>query len=333
MVGYINFSKSQHLKIRIALKTPMGSKPVFKRMIVFVFLLTVLLSAFVPSALAEEGDMSDMMYKSLHMAFGWVEDIEVALIGEESEEGKRATFWAKLLIWILIASCLYYAGLAMNLTPGMAGSVSCIIAVISVLGIPGSWIRNIIVEYGLIGALLITAAPLVGLMIFRSRLKSQYGNHTWLHVLMVFIDVLVLLMTLRAIDGFKELDGAARVVNWLTQFALLFTVMIVWVLVLDVRDALASAGGRYTRPEAPPWLPGTRRAQNLTEQAERGTADAVTLADVQRRLGELEQELEAVNAHLGRGGNLNIAQQNQLLNRLIQLTQENEQLRRQLGLA
>ncbi len=271
-----------------------------KRMIAVVLLFVLFLPLFASTAAAEEKSISDTLYTTLSSVFGFMDQIEIALIGEQGDAAARATFWARFLIWILVFTLCYYI-FRMFLPGNIAGTIGFVLALISVLGIPGTLLRDIIINYSLIATLILLGGPIVGILLFRFKMKSQHGGSVWTHIGFVFLDVLLLILIFRFISGLNTLAEQSQTAGSVTSWAYFLVVGMFIILGFDIFDVIRSAKGRYNAPFMPSWVPGAANVRDLTQRAERATADAERLAEIGRRLDVAMQEHEAVSARIAAG--------------------------------
>ena len=271
-----------------------------KRMIAVVLLLALFLPLFSSSAVAEEQSISDTLYTTLSSVFGFMDQIEIALIGEQGDAGARATFWARFLIWILVFTLCYYI-FRMFLPGNIAGTIGFVLALISVLGIPGTLLRDIIINYSLIATLILLGGPIVGLLLFRFRMKSQHGGTVWTHVGFLFLDVILIILIIRFRNSLAAITAQSGTAGSVTTWATMLILFVIILLCFDIWDVIRSARGRYNAPFMPSWIPGAANVRDLTQRAERATTDAERLAEIVRRLDGATQEHEAVSARIAAG--------------------------------
>lgn len=306
------------------------NKRVMASLFLSFFLSVLFLALFSSPAAAVEGGITDSIYTTLNSVFGFMDDVQVSLIGASGDAGEKATFWARFLIWILVFTIMYYV-LRMFLPGNIAGTIGFVLAIISVVGIPGTLLRDIIINYSIIASLVLLGAPIVGLLLFRFKMKSQHGGHVLTHVGFVLLDVLLIIFITKFLTTLR-LDFSTAGTTWesVSQWAMLSVVIMVVILVFDILDLIRSTKGTYKQPYMPSWMPGAANVHQLTERAERATADAERLANMGTRLGQLQEELEGVNARIAAGETTLASQRLALTQRINRVLRDLETLQRGL---
>ena len=300
-----------------------------KRLMVVLFFFLFLVPLFSVTATAEElKPIGETLYETLNSVFGFLDKVQVGLIGEAGEEGERATFWARFLIWILVFTLVYYV-LRMWLPGSIAGAIGFVLAIISVVGIPHALLKDIFINYSIIATIILFIGPIFGLLLFRYKMKAQYGDRTLSHLAFVLIDVLVIILMSKFLTTLRY-DFKNAMWQSITQWGILFLAIVVVILIFDILDLVRSSKGRYQQPYMPSWMPGAANVHQLTERAERATADAERLANIGTRLGRMQEELEGVNARIAAGETTLASQRLAMTQRINRVLRDLENLQRGL---
>ena len=272
-----------------------------KRLMAVSLLVLLFLPLFSSSAAAQEKTISDTLYETVSSVFGFMDQIQISLIGEQGDAAAKSTFWARFLIWILVFTICYY-DFRLFLPGHIAGTIGFVLALISVLGIPGTLLRDIIINYSLIATLVLLGGPILGLLLFRFKMKQQHGGSVWTHVGFVLLDVFILILLIKFMASLNTTFSSV-ISSWqsITQWSSLFLVGMVIILAFDIFDVWRAAKGRYTQPYMPSIIPGAAGVRDLTQQAERTITDGERLAEIIRQYDHAIQEKEAVSARFAAG--------------------------------
>lgn len=116
------------------------------------------------------------------------------IFGANLLESSNFAFWAKFLIWILLFALFFWVfSMVFRERKNIAVTVALIIAAISVLGLPESWLRGIVESYSFFSAFILYVAPIVGVLYLMHRFFGEDNrfNHIMKAVLFFLLAALL----------------------------------------------------------------------------------------------------------------------------------------------
>jgi hypothetical protein len=211
------------------------------RKLTSILLFIILFLSVVPFVSAQAGGMEGIG-EFFYNTFGFVGNFDLGKIGVEDTQ----TFWAKFIIFALVASVLGYVSHRMfEGSPRVAMTVAVLVAAISTLAIPGRIIAKIFATYSLVFIVFAYAIPLALLVFIKFSLDRGFnlGPRTS-HVLGMIIAFFMLYIIREITDEVVASGGNAAslfgIVSSLLSAYILYS--IIMIIVHSVRGGDAFAG-------------------------------------------------------------------------------------------
>ncbi|MCK4522115.1 MAG: hypothetical protein KAU20_06060 [Nanoarchaeota archaeon] len=220
-----------------------------------IFLLS-LISTFFTSLFANnvfaQGTTGEGIGEMLYNIFGWIGKIDLTKVGVSDQ----STFYAKVILWILIFTLLYFGGkwTIFKQSNKLAGTVAALIALITIVAVPTDLLAKTLQTYATVVLFAIIGLPILGICLAKKFLGETFSDQPKLYHGVSAISFWLILVIMRNMnEALVKNYNLFKYTQWFGfAFVVVELLMIYHIIRIfagagstgrEAREALGNAGG------------------------------------------------------------------------------------------